>query len=228
MKIVAISDLHGVLPNLPACDVVVLAGDFSPLNIQTNYLAVCTWCKNYFIPWILNLECKSFIFIAGNHDFACQNAMWSEDWNEMLEEISFREEKYLNVVYLENKSCVWEGKRFFGCPYSDIANWAFSTTTGNPNGYDCIESGVDVLLVHQAPDLENLGTSNIGSERERNFGSKKLLQIIQHRKPKVVVCGHIHSGNHEKVVDENETNYYNASLKNEQYCVFYQPQVFEL
>lgn len=226
MKIVAISDLHGYLPELPESDVIVLAGDFSPLTIQTDHIATLLWCKSDFIPWTLNLRCKRFIFIAGNHDFTCVPHSWKSSFYSLVK--SSGPEAVEKVVYLENTSYTFESKVFFGCPYSDIPNWAFSTKAAESEGYSKIKSNLDVLLVHQAPDYEKLGTSNIGTSLERNFGSCDLFKVIQSTKPKVVVCGHIHSGNHNEVQDEFGTRYFNASVKNEQYKVEYLPQVFEI
>ena len=36
----------------------------------------------------------------------------------------FTEEE--KAIYLENESYLYQGKKFFGCPYSDIPGWAFS------------------------------------------------------------------------------------------------------
>ena len=65
MKIVAISDLHGTLPELQPCDVVVICGDIVPPNIQKNYEASLAWLSGPFQNWALNLDCKKVIFIAG-------------------------------------------------------------------------------------------------------------------------------------------------------------------
>lgn len=224
MKIIAVSDLHGYLPEIAKCDVVVLAGDFSPLNIQRKYQEVLDWCKVEFIPWILSLDCKQFIFIAGNHDFACQNPNWYDDFFTSVDEQVVNPDDLEKVWYLENESHMFDGKRFFGCPYSDIPNMAFSTRTGDPKGYNAIEPDLDLLIVHQAPDLDNLGTTEYG----KHWGSKELYHTICERRPRVVVCGHIHSGNHNKVVDSNKITYYNASLKDEEYVVAYKPQIFEI
>ena len=36
IKVVAISDLHGYLPEIPECDLLCICGDLVPLNVQAN------------------------------------------------------------------------------------------------------------------------------------------------------------------------------------------------
>ena len=227
MRICAISDIHGDLPELPRAEVVCISGDFSPLKIQTSYPYMMIWCRTEFIPWMLNLDCERVIFIAGNHDFCCENPNWFDDFYDNVKEANGGEDTE-KIVYLENESYLYKGKRFFGCPYSSIPGWAFSTKTGDKNGYRAIEPDVDVLLVHQAPKLNNLGTSNIGSASERDFGSKSLLKVIQDRKPKLVLCGHIHTGSHKLNIDEHGIQYYNVSIKNESYRIAYDPLIINI
>lgn len=224
MIIAARSDTHGLLPKYPECDVAVHAGDFSPLECQRDGRKVRRWVKNFMLPWIKSLPCRRFIFTPGNHDFACEYPGWKEHWQEMVQEAGLEEK----AIYLENESYSYQGKKFFGCPYSDIPGWAFSTSTGDPNGYKHLEPDIDVLIVHQAPDFENLGTSNIGTPWERNFGSKALLREIDLAEPKVVVCGHIHSGNHNVVTNEHWTRFYNVSFLDENYEPAYEATTFTL
>ena len=73
LKIVAISDIHGLLPELPECDVVCCAGDISPLEYQTDQTQMLGWFYLVFLPWVESLPCKKFVMISGNHDFFLQN-----------------------------------------------------------------------------------------------------------------------------------------------------------
>lgn len=69
MKIVAISDLHGCLPQLPECDIVCICGDIIPLDYQGNTIKSISWFLQDFVPWTNCLSCNKVIFIAGNHKF---------------------------------------------------------------------------------------------------------------------------------------------------------------
>ena len=216
--------MHGNLNfSVPECDLCVCAGDFSPLAIQRNYKPVLTWTQEEFIPWVMRQPCKKFVFIAGNHDFVCENPNWKTDLHEIF--VGYGTNVLDKIVYLENESADVLGLRVFGCPYSDIPRWAFSISTKDERGYKQIEPDVDLLIVHQAPKFENVGTSNIGTWREHDWGSTMLLKEIEIKKPHAVVCGHIHSGNHG-AVQFNGTTIYNASMLDEQYELAYQPQQF--
>ena len=72
MKIIALSDQHGNLEQIKdSCDVVVIAGDWSPLHYQQNYTDVLNWCDNKFIPWMKILDTDHIIIVPGKHDLGC-------------------------------------------------------------------------------------------------------------------------------------------------------------
>lgn len=225
MKLCVFSDPHGDLPELNEYyDVVCCCGDFSPLGYQRSFSLMMDWIEYDFLPWIKNINCDKFIFIAGNHDFCCEKPEFKENFQVLLEYNGLADK----VVYLQNESYLYKGKKFFGCPYSDIFGWAFSMCdVDHDGGYHKIENDVDVLLVHQAPDINNVGTSDFDKPWARNFGSYSLLNVIGEKKPKYVFCGHIHSGNHEQTILDT-TQIYNTSLKNEDYMTAYLPLIIEI
>ena len=69
MKICALSDLHGNLPQLEPCDVVCICGDIAPINFDRSTDRCIYWFRTAFLKWCSELECEKVIFIAGNHDF---------------------------------------------------------------------------------------------------------------------------------------------------------------
>lgn len=230
MKLFVFSDPHGDMPDMKGhghYDVVCCCGDFSPLEYQRSYALMMDWIDGELCDWLKTFDYDKFILIAGNHDFCCEKPMFKEDFAKLL----FKHNLAGKVVYLQNELFEYGGKTFFGCPYSDIPYWAFSmadpTLEYHKGGYYDLPDGVDVMLVHQAPDFNNVGTSDFDSRWARNFGSYALLKVIEEHQPKYVFCGHIHSGNHEKSVLDN-TTIYNTSIKNEQYRVTYEPLIIEI
>ena len=74
MKLIAISDLHGNLPVIEEnADILIIAGDISPLNIQGNKPKMIKWLKTKFIDWINSLNVEKVYLIAGNHDWVFEN-----------------------------------------------------------------------------------------------------------------------------------------------------------
>ena len=72
IKVVAMSDMHGSLPkakDFPKCDVVCIAGDICPLDVQRDLVESISWFLLEFKPWAESLPCDKVIFVGGNHDF---------------------------------------------------------------------------------------------------------------------------------------------------------------
>ena len=65
MKIVAMSDLHGYLPEIPACDLLLIAGDICPLgNHKPAFQA--EWLDTTFRRWLESLrQVGKVIGVAG-------------------------------------------------------------------------------------------------------------------------------------------------------------------
>ena len=210
LHIVGISDLHGLPKHtyIPQCDVVTISGDFSELRYDRQVEQdgrLCDWITNKFIPWMIKLPCKRVIIMPGNHDFITERPWFMEWFNRKLKEWDDyyrgsnigQPKPSEKIVYLCYSTYEYGGYTFYGCPASDIFNWAWSTN-GDYTKY-LVPEGVDVMLVHQAPDYMNLGTSDNGM----NFGSNLLMNALQEHPenlPKLLLCGHIHTGNHKPII----------------------------
>ena len=232
MKICAISDIHGDFPTIPECDVLVIAGDILPLDIQRNQIESAAWLAGPFQQWCLSRKCKYVILIAGNHDFVFEDLY--KQWNgpRQIHDIIFKNDKKLKIKYLHDSSVKIDGKIFYGTPWCpELKNWAFY------GDYEFLQKrfsyipNCDVLITHCPPKVGTQGVVlqencwNIG----RNFGCQELTDAIQLSGKKIdwVISGHIHSGNHE-VEKWIGTNYVNVSIKNEDYYNTYKPFVFEI
>lgn len=222
MKIIAISDLHGLLPKIDEkCDVLCICGDIIPLEIQTDIYKSKNWLKTDFIAWCNSIACKHILLIAGNHDLIFEQTLHHEIMDIFLG---------TKIHYLENDEVEIDGKRFYGTPYCHIfENWAFMREDVHLKMiYDLIPENLDVLLIHDAP----YGTSDIclqetdGNDKE-HLGCIPLRDAILEKKPKLVLHGHLHSTNHNVELMEN-TKVYNVSILNESYNLEYPPLTLNL
>ena len=249
MKIVAISDLHGHLPELQPCDVVVICGDIIPLNIQKNYEASLAWLCGPFQSWALKLDCKKVVFIAGNHDFVFEQLY--NGYVQMMGDnmpttrLYFHSERICDtlfqmdntydpkLIYLCDGSYVYRGVKFYGTPWCpNLRNWAFYGDKQHLlNQFNKIPDDVDVLITHCPPKYGLQGTVlETNWNYMSDFGCVALQQVIDERfadKDMWILSGHIHSGKHE-VEKMNNVKYRNCSIKNEDYGVAYQPFEFEI
>lgn len=222
MKVVALSDLHGELPEINTVAVIYcICGDIFPLNIQMNDRKCRLWLVNHFIPWANALPCGHVVLIAGNHDFVFER-METEDIRKLFEGSK--------VIYLENDGIQLEGLNIFGTPWChQFGRWAFMTDDESlAELYEEIPEGVDILLTHDAP----YGTSDILFQRVswntgEHIGCIPLRNAIIEKKPKLVLHGHLHSTNHDKETLV-ESDVYNVSLLDENYDLVYEPLILDV
>ena len=246
LKIVAISDIHGMLPELQECDVVCCAGDISPLEYQSDQTQMLGWFYLVFLPWVESLPCKKFVMVAGNHDFFLQNIhrrlidesdgyrryTWrsASDVMKKLLPGNLRS-KYNKLIYLCDSSFEYEGKRFYGTPWiADLSRWAFYLDNDSlMEKYKNIPKKCDVIITHMPPKIEGLGEVIQGGcfNTGENYGSQELAEVLKTKDFKYALCGHVHSGQHLPV-DLNGKKLVNVSLKNEDYNEMYYPFEFEI
>jgi hypothetical protein len=110
----------------------------------------------------------------------------------------------------------------YGTPYcKQFGNWSFMREEESLKEiYSMIPNDIDILLTHDAPDLNELGTIHEFNwnynQTKINAGNKILAKEILKKKPKYAFCGHIHSGNHT-LTDLNGIKVANVSRMNEKY-----------
>ena len=245
MKIVAISDLHGHLPELQPCDVVVICGDIVPLDIQRKYAHCLTWLAGPFQKWALEAPCKHVITIWGNHDFVGEKLYkygseeyfepsWSNGMSSVgMENFLFQNDEHGKIHILQDNWIMINDIKFYGTPWCpNLRNWAFYGDSKQLlNQFNKIPDDVDVLITHCPPKYGLQGTVLETNWNYMNdFGCVELQQVIDERfadKDMWVLSGHIHSGKHE-IEKMNNVKYRNCSIKNEDYEVAYQPFEFEI
>lgn len=212
------SDLHGYLPNVRGkFDLMLICGDVCPAH-DHYYAYQAEWLVNDFAEWIMSLSFNDknskVVMIPGNHDWAFEKFD------------GFKEELYENtkgrLVVLINEEYVFEkgsdSLSIFGTPYcKQFFNWAFMLPDELLQvKYSTIPYGCDILLTHDAPDINGLGTISQGFQNGVNAGNKLLATEVMEKHPRYLFCGHIHSGNH-KLFEHEGIKMANVSYVDERY-----------
>jgi Icc-related predicted phosphoesterase len=212
MKITFISDTHNrhkqITDDLPGGDLLIHAGDISSMGYEHEIREFCKWFNN-----IDNYTYK--VFIAGNHDWGFQNNV--DKVNEIL---SF----YNNIIYLQDDSILAgtnEVIKIYGSPWQpEFNNWAFNLSrkgTELQEKWNQIPINTDILITHGPA----YGYVDRVVGRYENLGCEVLVNKIKEIKPKIHVCGHIHTGYGYSF--DGDTHYINASILNESYVYTNKP-----
>jgi Icc-related predicted phosphoesterase len=218
MKITFISDTHNkhkqVTSSLPGGDLLIHAGDISSRGYKHEIQQFCKWFNG-----LENYTVKTFI--AGNHDFGF------EQEPEMAKEVvgSYKDIVYLQDSFLGYGVDTENYVKIYGSPWQpEFHNWAFNLPKYGwelEQKWDDIPEDTDILITH-GPAFGYLDTV-IG--RYENLGCELLVNRIKKIKPKIHVCGHIHSG--YGYVFDGDTHFINASVLDERYQYTQKPLTVE-
>ena len=216
------SDLHGDLPKVDPCELVLICGDILPLSVQANYKKTIKWLANVFKKWALELPCKKVIFIAGNHELIFpENYKSIKSMFPNENKVTYLCHEEYNYLGTDNKSY-----KIFGTPYcSEFGTWAFMLPGEELlDLYLQIPKDLDILMTHEQPYKygDILLQEDYPWANGEHIGNPLLLSVIEVRKPKLQLNGHLHSCSHERIMI-GETTHYNVSLKDESYNMVYKP-----
>jgi Icc-related predicted phosphoesterase len=211
MVIAALSDLHGWLPpTLPQCDVVVIAGDVSPVRgVPHTVKAQTEWAVTEFYRWLEKIPVP-VVMTWGNHD-------WFAEPKKRIASIPWP----AHVHEVLNSGVTIDGVTFYGVPQTPrFNNWAFNhddTLDDLGAFWRAVDDGTDVLVSHRPP-------RGCLDENEDGFrcGSKTLASWLDSgaaNVPRVVVCGHIHEQGGRKPRPCGLSMVYNVSIRDERYHV---------
>jgi len=229
VKIVAVSDLHGS-PLRPLivndaiykkADILVIAGDLqgggSIDEMRWRY-------ENEFLPAVNQLHAAGIetVLIPGNHDFWLQRMNCNTKW------------KRPGLHFLVDREDTVCGLRFYGIPWCPFINgrWVYEVGYSKQmRSLFRIPEGIDVLVSHSPPlgiDGENFDVSTQNRKKYwKHFGSKELREEILEKKPRLVLCGHIHTGNHSKF-KVGDSIVANVSLLDEVYMRAFGPATISI
>lgn len=189
LKICAISDMHGNLPEIPECDLLLIAGDICPhfgrpVGGREDLFGQSQWLMHEFEPWLDKIPAKEVVACWGNHDFI------GEKRPDMVPKMRWH--------ILTDQGIEVLGLKIWASPYQPyFYDWAFNAPDPlEPDGeaflakkFDLIPEGTDIIVVHGPPS----GYGDVAPDG-RPTGSKALLSAIMRVKPRLSVHGHIHCG----------------------------------
>jgi predicted phosphodiesterase len=207
MKVVAVGDLHGYLPDVPPCDLLLLAGDLCPVE-DHSFFFQAQWLRTEFRIWLERQPARKIVGIAGNHDLVFEHA-------------SYLVPRDMPWTYLQDSGCEFEGWKIWGTPWQPwFFDWGFN---GSPEKlqrqWSLMPEGTDILLVHGPPYGYGDGVPERGGVR--HAGCPLLLQRIREVEPRLVVFGHIHEGRGQWQI--GRTTLTNVTLVNAEYEPVYEP-----
>lgn len=226
MKILAMSDQHGHLPAVPPCDLLIVAGDQCPdviggLAARVDASRQRSWFENEWLPWRYAQPVGTCVVTWGNHDFC---GIRYENFTDQMGD------KLTHIVSDNTvEAC---GLLVYMTPWSNtFMKWAFMRDPDVlARYYANIPTGIDILVSHQPPmgygsqcvyrDLRD------GVTKTEHVGSIELLAEIDLKRPRAVVCGHVHSG--FGTYDCNGIPVYNVSVVDEGYSLVHPPTLVEL
>jgi Icc-related predicted phosphoesterase len=218
MIVTFISDTHNkhkqITEHLPGGDLLIHAGDISSRGYKHEIQQFCKWFDS-----LDNYTVKTFI--AGNHDFGFEKEP------EMVKEIvgSYKWINYLQDSFLGYGVDTENYVKIYGSPWQpEFFNWAFNLPKGGSElerKWNNIPDDTDILITH-GPAFGYL--DKIVGQYE-NIGCELLTKKIKQIKPKIHVCGHIHSG--YGYVFDGDTHFINASVLDEQYQYTQKPLTVE-
>ena len=226
MTVCVTSDLHGYLPEIEPCELLLICGDIVSLKHQRYSKSCKQWYTKVFQPWIDSLTCDKVLFIPGNHEVGVEG---HEDEYRKLFSPTNKATILLHdyYEYLSNNGVVY---KIFGTPYCKIfGNWAFMRTNSDlKEKFSEIPEGLDILLTHDvAYGYADQSLQDIGYGTDTHFGTVELRDAILEKKPKLHLSGHIHTADHNLIMI-GDTKHYNVSYIDEKYNPAFKPLYLDI
>ena len=229
MKILAISDLHttglkGLDRYVRDCALVLVAGDFTEHGRTRGVEQSVRWVLDVFCPWCASFPDVRFCVVPGEQDLFAERRADEIRWPD-------------NVAYLDPlaadpaaRTCEAAGLKIYGVaqtPYQKGGVFA-GASEALTRAFAEIPEGLDVLISHAPPLVDGYNLDADG-RRRRHRGSPELTDAIRRARPRLVVCGHVHGGDHRRAVLENGTVVVNVSrVLDDRGLVTTRPRVIEV
>lgn len=196
VRILAASDTHGIVPFkrlVDACirreaDILAVAGD-----VQTCYRNQDPekQFEDDVLAGVRSLEAAGVdvVLVPGNHDSHLKKLIETRasDWMPR------------NLHVMCDAVDVVRGVSFYGTPRTPtFRGWCWETPEQE---FASVLSAtmpkcVDIILSHSPPLGTGIDRFDLNEDR-RHCGSEALRRAVERQRPKAVVCGHIHEGDHK-------------------------------
>ena len=145
VRIVALSDQHGHLPEVPPCDLLIIAGDVCPDGFGRQFARDApeqqkAWFDQTIRPWVASAPATRTILTWGNHDW-CGQLCAFEEASSAASALTIVVD---NAKSVPNGGAAGGAVRVWASPWSNqFGDWAFMKTPAElapvyaaiPDGY---------------------------------------------------------------------------------------------
>ena len=176
--IVCTADLHEHLVDIPACDLLLIAGDVS-FAFKGDPRAKHAFLAGPFKDWLERVPAEEIV-LEGIELFGLE--LWGTPWQPWFHDWAFNAPRRDGETFLASK-------------------------------FDRIPAGTDIVVAHGPPHGYGDRASRPGGHA--HVGSTAMTETLERARPRLMVCGHIHSayGCHRL----GDTEIVNASLVDDHY-----------
>lgn len=199
MRIVALSDQHGHLPEVPPCDLLLVGGDVCPDHVDGVFAGEDpgrqqAWFEAHARPWLTNAPAAHKILTWGNHDWCGQACRLDEPPPPPASSPALQ--IVVDALIRVPTATTGRSLSVWATPWSrEFGRWAFMKSPAELTAlYSGIPEGIDILVSHQPPLGYGDRYNHPGSGDVEHLGSPELLAAIARVRPGLVVCGHLHAG----------------------------------
>ena len=212
------------------CDIVLLAGDLQgygccsgPKPSPERIARQNKWVKEVFIPWCGKYPDVQFVVVAGNND---EFALEATSPLRMLPADS-------NIHYLQDSMIELYGLKIWGSPWVKPKTYRVGPlkpferkVEDMHKAFALMPDDIDILVTHVTPEVPG---SRIAGDPQKKMGSEVLREVIEAKRPKVCMCGHIHASEHHPV-RLGDTVVMNVSIikDKDRFHAAYKPRIFTM
>jgi Icc-related predicted phosphoesterase len=175
--IVCVSDLHEHLVDIPACDLLLIAGDVT-FAFMGDRASKHAFLAGEFKRWLDRIPATEVVLVAGNHDQSI------EAWGVP---------EGIRCHYLQDAGIELFGLRIWGTPWQPwFYDWAFNAPRqcGEEflaSKFEAIPADTDIVVAHGPPHGHGDRTSD-----GAHVGAAAMTATLMRVQPRLMVCGHIH------------------------------------